>query len=548
MISDVSLARAEVSGLPPDRLAARMLAHALIEQTQVTPRPELIDRLIDEAGTTGWGEVLVQLLHSRLLLRSLQGAGGEALREASDAMISAARATADEILIGLALSARALFLMDEYSDEPGEDPTDLLARAVAMLDDAFYSEDGTLGARGLELQAAYVECGQVLHRLALWELEEEMYVRAAEALDLPLPAEVAEVRDLTRRVLVVNRLEGATALACALLEVGERNRARAVAGDAARPTTAERADMPGLWAIEMLALERLLDVIAGVPDLPGGPTAVSQEHFAGLAVSTWPGYRACLLLAAAVGHHDRDDFAEAAALAEQAMSLLDDYKPSIRTLAMSLAAAHSRDVAALRWATHLAELRWKTRLAVLGAVRTRLAAARMLRQGEQLNRQAYVDALTGVANRHAETRHLARLRRREPRERLAVVLVDVDHFKAVNDTFGHGVGDDVLRVIGAILQGAIRATDLAVRLGGDEFLLLVDLAPGPHVPPIAAEVIQAINLHDWDGIAPGLRVGVSAGQAAGAAREVDRLMREADGNLYRAKAAGRGRAVAAHFG
>jgi diguanylate cyclase (GGDEF)-like protein len=547
MISDVSLARAEVSGLPPDRLAARMLAHALIEQTQVTPRPELIDRLIDEAETTGWGEVLVQLLHSRLLLRSLQGAGGEALREASDAMIGAARASSDEILIGLALSARALFLMDEYSDEPGEDPTDLLARAVAMLDDAFYSEDGTLGARGLELQAAYVECGQVLHRLALWELEEEMYVRAAEALDLPLPAEVAEVRDLTRRVLVVNRLEGATALACALLEVGERNRARAVAGDAARPTTAERADMPALWAIEMLALERLLDVIAGVPDLPGGPTAVSQEHFAGLAVSTWPGYRACLLLAAAVGHHDRDDFAEAAALAEQALSLLDDYKPSIRTLAMSLAAAHSRDVAALRWATHLADLRWKTRLAVLGAVRTRLAAARMLRQGEQLNRQAYVDALTGVANRHAETRHLARLRRRDPRDRLTVVLVDVDHFKGVNDTFGHGVGDDVLRVIGTILLGAIRATDLAVRLGGDEFMLLVDLAPGPHVPPVAAEVIHAINLHDWDEIAPGLRVGVSAGQAAGAAREVDRLMREADGNLYRAKAAGRGRAVAAHF-
>ncbi|HEY0536587.1 MAG TPA: GGDEF domain-containing protein, partial [Actinoplanes sp.] len=170
-----------------------------------------------------------------------------------------------------------------------------------------------------------------------------------------------------------------------------------------------------------------------------------------------------------------------------------------------LAAAHSQDVAALRWAQHLAELRRHTRFAVLGAVRARLAAARMLRQGEQLNRQAYVDALTGVANRHAETRHLARLRRRAPRERVAVVLVDVDHFKSVNDTFGHGVGDDVLRVIGAILQGAIRATDLAVRLGGDEFMLLVDLPPGEEVPPIAADVITAVNLHAWEEIAPGLR-------------------------------------------
>jgi diguanylate cyclase (GGDEF)-like protein len=546
MISDVSIDRAEVAGLPPDRLSARLLAYALIEQTQVAPRPELLDRLIDEAELAGWGEVLVTLLHSRLLFRSFQGDDLGAIRDASDAMIGAARATTDEILIGLALSARALFLMDAHSDEPGEDSTDLLARAVAMLDDAFFSEDGGLGARAVDLQAAYVECGQAFHRLDLWELEEEMYARAAASLEIPLPAKVAGVRTMTRRVLVVNRLEGAAALACALLEVGDRNRARGVAADAARPTKAERDDLPGMWAIEMLALERLLDVIAGVADLPGGPTAVSQDHFAGLSDSTWPGYRACLLLAAAVGHHDRDDFAEAAALAEQALSLLDDYKPSIRTLAMSLAADHSPDVAALRWAHHLAELRWNTRLAVLGAVRTRLAAARMLRQGEQLNRQAYVDALTGVANRHAETRHLARLRRREPRERLAVVLVDVDHFKAVNDTFGHGVGDDVLRVIGAILQGAIRATDLAVRLGGDEFVLLVDLPPGQEAPPIAADVITAVNLHAWEEIASGLRVGVSAGQAAGPAREVDSLMRAADDNLYRAKAAGRGRAVVAH--
>jgi diguanylate cyclase (GGDEF)-like protein len=545
MISDVSIDRAEVAGLPPDRLSARLLAYALIEQTQVAPRPELLERLIDEAEAAGWGDVLVTLLHCRLLFRSLQGDDLDAIREASDAMVGAAQATTDEILIGLALSARALFLMDAHSDEPGEDSTDLLARAVAMLDDAFFSEEGGLGVRAVDLQAAYVECGQAFHRLDLWELEEDMYARAAASLDLPLPAEVDGVRTMTRRVLVVNRLESAAALACALLEIGERDRARAIAGDASRPTKAERADLPGMWAIEMLALERLLDVIAGVPDLPGGPTAVCQEHLVGLADSTWPGYRACLLLAAAVGHHDRDDLAEAAALAEQALSLLDDDKPSIRTLAMSLAAAHSPDVAALRWAHHLAELRWNTRLAVLGAVRTRLAAARMLRQGEQLNRQAYVDALTGVANRHAETRHLARLRRRDPRERLAVVLVDVDHFKAVNDTFGHGVGDDVLRVIGAILQGAIRATDLAVRLGGDEFMLLVDLPSGQDVPPIAADVITAVNLHAWEDVASGLRVGVSAGQAAGPAREVDNLMRAADDNLYRAKAAGRGRAVAA---
>jgi diguanylate cyclase (GGDEF)-like protein len=545
MISDVSIARAEVSGLPPDRLAARLLAHAMIEQTQVTPRPELIERLIVQAGAAGWADVQVQLLHCRLLLSSLQGSGEDAVREASDAMISAAQSTADEILIGLALAARALFVTDGRTEEPGDDASDLLARAVAMLDDAMDSEDSDLGVRAIELPAGYVECGQAFHRLALWELEEEMYVRAAAALELPLPPEAVGVRDFTSRVLVINRLEGATALVCALLEVGQREPARAVAAAAVRPTAAESADLPAMWVLEIRALERLLDVIAGAPHLPGGPTAICPEHYADLAGSTWPGYRACLLLAAAVGYHDRDEFDAAAGLAERAVAMLDDYKPSLLTLALHLAAEPGRGGPALRYAQHLAGLRWRTRLAVLGAVRSRLAAARMLRQGEQLNRRAYVDALTGLANRHAETRHLARLRRREPRERLAVVLVDVDHFKAVNDTFGHAVGDDVLRVFGAILQAAVRSTDLAVRLGGDEFMLLIDLPPGRDVPPIAAEVIRTITRHGWDDIAGGLRVGVSAGQAAGPACEVDRLIRSADDNLYRAKAAGRGRAVAA---
>jgi diguanylate cyclase (GGDEF)-like protein len=545
MTSAISIARAEIAGLPPDHVAARLLAHALIEQTQVAPRPELIERLIAAAAAAGWADVQVQLLHCRLLLGGLQGVGADVLRETSDAMVRAAQSTADEILIGLSLAARAMFLADGRPGEPDDDSSDLLGRAVAMLDDAMDSEDGSLGIRAIELPAGYVECGQAFHRLALWELEEEMYVRAAAALELPLPAQATGVRDFTVRVLVVNRLEGATALACALIEVGDREVARAVAAGAIRPRADERADLPTVWAREVKALERLLDVIAGVPDLPGGPTGLSARHYAELAESMWPGYRSCLLLAAALGHHDRGEIGESAARAEEALRLLDDYKPSLRTLALCLAAQPAADGAALRYARHLAELRWRTRLAVLGAVRSRLAAARMLRHGEQLNRQAFVDALTGLANRHAETRHLARLRRRETRERLAVVLLDVDHFKAVNDTFGHPAGDDVLRVIGAILQAVIRSTDLAVRLGGDEFMLLIDLPPGGDVPGVAEDVIRAVARHNWDDIAPGLRVGVSAGQSAGPAREVDRLTRAADDNLYRAKAAGRGRVVAA---
>lgn len=543
----MSVTRAEITALPPHRLTARVLAHALIEQTQVSPRPDLVNQLAAEAKAAGWHEVHVLLLHCRLIHAGVQAVCYEEIRDCSDAMLAAAHSADDEILIALALASRALFLVDtDHPESAGEDVGGLLARAVAMLDDAADTDPAELGLRAVELPACFVECGQTYHRLGLWELEEEMYVRAAEALELPLPDIVRPVGDFTRRVLVFNRLESTTALTCALLEVGHREAARQVAAAAVRPGPAERADLPPGWVCEVQALERLLDVVAGNAEVEGGPTAVPAQLFEELAASTWEGYRACLLLASAVGAHDLGDVAAAARRAEQAVGMLDEQKPSVHTLALHLAAqVATPDDRAVRYARKLAMLRWQARLEVLGAARSRLAAARVLREGEQLTRQAYVDALTGLGNRHAETRHLARLRRRGPLDRLGVVLLDVDHFKSVNDTFGHPVGDEVLRVIGTVLQAAIRSSDLAVRLGGDEFMLLVDLPAGLEVPMPAQNIVRAITLHHWHEIAPGLRVSVSAGQAMGAARDVDQLIQAADENLYRAKAGGRGRAVTA---
>ncbi|GIE98614.1 GGDEF domain-containing protein [Paractinoplanes rishiriensis] len=541
MTSDEIIARAEVDGLPADRLAARALAHTLIELTQVAPRPDLVRRLTAEARDRGWHEVLVQFVHCQLITYSLDGAGQDAIRQCSDVMLAAAEASADEIQIGLALAARALFLVEAPRPEAlTQDFGELLGRAVAMLDDTMAADAAGLGPRAIELPMAYVECGQAFHRMALWELEEEMYAKAAAAQELPLPPLLRPLKALTARVLVINRLEGATAMACALFEIGEREAARYVATAAVRPTPAERADLPPIWGWEVSALEHLLDTVAGV-----APDAEPDGLVGRLANSTWPGYKACLCLASAIRAHDRGDVAAAARHADEAVRLLDDYKPSFTTLAMHLAAQASDDRAALRYGRHLAALRWETRLSVLGSARSRLAAARVLRQGEQLNRQAYLDALTGCANRHAETRHLARLRRRDPADRLVVVLVDVDHFKSVNDTFGHAAGDEVLREIGTVLQAEVRAGDLAVRRGGDEFMLLVDLPPDATVPLIAPGLVAAVSRHDWSAVAPGLRVGVSAGQAAGPAREVDDLIHAADQNLYRAKHAGRGQAVGA---
>jgi diguanylate cyclase (GGDEF)-like protein len=536
----------EITGLPPDRLAARVLAHALIEHTQIEPRPDLIERLAEEARVAGWHEVRVLILHSQLIHRGIQGARYEDVRASSDAMLAAAEAAGDEILTALALASRALFLVDSnHPESTGEDAGGQLARAVAILDDAAETDPADLGLRALELPACFVECGQAYHRLGLWELEDEMYIQAAAALELPLPPAVRQVGDFTRKALVFNRLESTTALASALLEVGRREAARQVAAEAVRPTPDELADLPPGWAVEALALERFLDVVAGRTDVEGGPTAVPEELFEALGASPWSGYRASLLLAASIGALDAGDLTMTAHHAQEAVALLDDYQPSVRSLALHLAAQASGDTAALRYARHLAMRGWQARMEVLGAARSRLAAARVLREGEQLSRQAFVDALTGLANRHAESRHLARLRRRGPFERLGVILIDVDHFKAVNDTFGHGVGDEVLRVIGSLLQAVVRSSDLAVRLGGDEFMLLINLPADAEVALPAHDIVRAVMLHHWTDIAPDLHVSVSAGQAVGAARDVDQLIRAADKNLYNAKQTGRGQAVTA---
>jgi diguanylate cyclase (GGDEF)-like protein len=417
----------------------------------------------------------------------------------------------------------------------GEDLGGCLARAVAMLDEATATDLAELGMRAVELPACFVECGQAYHQLGLWELEEEMYVRAAAALEIPVDDAVRPVGVFTRRVLVVNRLEATAALACALVEIGERETARQVAAARLRPTPAERADLPPGWDSEVRAMERLLAVISGDADV-GDPASVPADLFDELETSVRTCYRASLLLAAAVGAHDAGAIASAARLADQAVGMLDDYKPSLRTLALRLAAEGAEcDDAARRYAQQLALLRWQSRLQVLGSARARRAAALVLREGEQLSRQAYVDALTG----------LARLRRSDPHDRLGVVLIDVDHFKTINDSFGHAVGDEVLRVIGGALQAAVRASDLAVRLGGDEFMLLLDLKSPTDVAARAHAIVDAVSSHRWGDLAPGLSVTISAGQATGATREVDDVMKAADVNLYRAKAAGRGRAVTA---
>lgn len=163
----------------------------------------------------------------------------------------------------------------------------------------------------------------------------------------------------------------------------------------------------------------------------------------------------------------------------------------------------------------------------------------------QLRQMATVDALTGLPNRRAfdaEIMHAA-LRVRRDHGRLGLALIDLDHFKKVNDTYGHAAGDALLRHFAAVVIDSLRETDFFARVGGEEFALVVTDS-GPDSIQLAADRIRlAVERTSLVLPAGVLTATISAGTAVSDPGEgdVEDLYRIADEALYRAKANGRNR-------
>jgi diguanylate cyclase (GGDEF)-like protein len=161
---------------------------------------------------------------------------------------------------------------------------------------------------------------------------------------------------------------------------------------------------------------------------------------------------------------------------------------------------------------------------------------------------ARIDALTGLPNRgHFDELAALLSRGRRVGDALGVLMVDIDHFKSINDTYGHAVGDAVLRAVARSIASGVRAADTPARYGGEEFAVLLRRATTDQACDVALRVRASVAGLDTaalgvvDGRPVSVSVGVAVGEATG--ETVAELVRRADGALYAAKRRGRDRVV-----
>lgn len=183
------------------------------------------------------------------------------------------------------------------------------------------------------------------------------------------------------------------------------------------------------------------------------------------------------------------------------------------------------------------------------AIELEIEQHRLRARAEAMARAAHEDPLTGLHNRRLIEDMLpgvlrAALSAATP---LALVMLDVDHFKRVNDGHGHAVGDRVLASLAQLLRQHTRSSDLLARVGGEEFLLVLPGTELGTAVDIAERTRSAIAAAGFDEVAPGLKVTVSLGVSAwaGARDDLEALGKRVDEALYRAKEGGRDRVVVA---
>jgi diguanylate cyclase (GGDEF)-like protein len=169
-------------------------------------------------------------------------------------------------------------------------------------------------------------------------------------------------------------------------------------------------------------------------------------------------------------------------------------------------------------------------------------------QRDALQRLATTDTLTGLPNRRKleEVSRLQMARVRRFKEKLSVVVVDVDHFKAVNDTHGHQVGDQILKHVANVLRGTVRETDIVGRWGGEEFLVICPDTGLDAAGTVAEKLRAALAAHKFPVV--GSKTASFGVAQLGKGEPLDDAVHRADEALYQAKENGRNRVELAAAG
>jgi two-component system cell cycle response regulator len=185
---------------------------------------------------------------------------------------------------------------------------------------------------------------------------------------------------------------------------------------------------------------------------------------------------------------------------------------------------------------------------VQAAARVKRLQDELRQRNEDLDRISRTDALTGLRNRRHVEEYLVKLTSlaRRNAEPIAVLVIDIDHFKSVNDTHGHDAGDAVLREVAGRMLGSVRLEDMVGRWGGEEFLVVLPNTAAEGAAELAERLRQVVAETPCR-VAEGeaVQVTISVGCAASLMDDAGTLVRSADAAMYEAKESGRNRVVMA---